>query len=143
MYSVELYVKIRRAVMVEGRSEREVARYFGVHRQTVKKMCQYATPPGYRRKSEPVSRKLALPSRASLIPFWKLTNKFMPSNAMLLCVSWRGYVKNMALLVAIPSYVIMSTKLRYGRKKYSCHWHTCRVMRRLILVKPMAISVAS
>ena len=59
MYSVELYVKIRRAVMVEGRSEREVARYFGIHRQTVKKMCQYATPPGYRRKSAPVSPKLA------------------------------------------------------------------------------------
>jgi len=59
MYSVELYVKIRRAVMVEGKSEREVARYFGVHRQTVKKMCQYAIPPGYRRKSAPVSPKLA------------------------------------------------------------------------------------
>ncbi len=37
MYSVEPYVKIRRAVMVEGRSEREVARYFGIHRNTVKK----------------------------------------------------------------------------------------------------------
>jgi transposase len=59
MYSVELYVKIRRAVMVEGKSEREVARFFGVHRKTVKKMCQYAVPPGYRRKSEPVSPKLA------------------------------------------------------------------------------------
>ena len=59
MYSVELYVKIRRAVMVEGKSEREVARYFGIHRNTVKKMCQYASPPGYRRKSESVSPKLA------------------------------------------------------------------------------------
>ncbi len=45
--------------MIEGRSEREVARYFGIHRNTVKKMCQYAAPPGYRRKSEPVSPKLA------------------------------------------------------------------------------------
>jgi len=44
---VELYVKIRRAVMVEGRSEREVSRYFGVHRKTVKKMCQCAASPGY------------------------------------------------------------------------------------------------
>lgn len=44
MYTVELYIKIRRAVMVEGKSEREVARYFGIHRKTVKKMCQYATP---------------------------------------------------------------------------------------------------
>jgi len=45
--------------MVEGRSAREVARYFGIHRNTVKKMCQYAAPPGYRRKREPVSHKLA------------------------------------------------------------------------------------
>ncbi len=59
MYSVELYVKIRRAVMIEGRSEREVARYFGIHRKTVNKMCQYAVPPSYRRKSERVSPKLA------------------------------------------------------------------------------------
>ena len=44
--------------MVEGKSEREVARYFGIHRETVKKMCQYAIPPGYRRKSAPASPKL-------------------------------------------------------------------------------------
>jgi hypothetical protein len=45
--------------MVEGKSEREVARYFGIHRKTVKKMCQYAIPPGYQRKKEPISPKLA------------------------------------------------------------------------------------
>ena len=59
MYSVELYVKIRRAVMVEGKSEREVARLFGIHRKTVKKMCAYAAPPGYRRARSPVSPTLA------------------------------------------------------------------------------------
>ena len=53
MYSVELYVKIRRAVMVDGKSEREVARLFGIHRKTVKKMCAYAAPPGYRRARSP------------------------------------------------------------------------------------------
>ena len=58
MYSVELYVKVRRAVMVDKCSEREVARLFGIHRKTVKKMCQFAVPPGYQRKSEPVSPKL-------------------------------------------------------------------------------------
>jgi len=31
MYSVELYVKVRRAVMVDKVSEREAARRFGVH----------------------------------------------------------------------------------------------------------------
>ena len=59
MYSVELYVKIRRAVMVDGRHEREVARFYGVHRATVKKMCRYATPPGYRRPRSVVSPTLA------------------------------------------------------------------------------------
>ena len=59
MYSVELYVKVRRAVMVDKVSEREAARLFGHHRKTVKKMCQYAAPPGYQRKSEPISPKLA------------------------------------------------------------------------------------
>ena len=34
MYSEELYVKVRRAVMVEGKSERETARFFGVYRPT-------------------------------------------------------------------------------------------------------------
>jgi transposase len=59
MYSVELYVKVRRAVMVDKCSEREASRLFGIHRTTVKKICQYAVPPGYQRKSEPVSPKLA------------------------------------------------------------------------------------
>jgi len=58
MYSVELYVRVRRAVMVEGRSSREVSRLFGIHRSTVKKMCQYSSPPGYQRSREPVSLKL-------------------------------------------------------------------------------------
>jgi transposase len=59
MYSVELYVKVRRAVMVDKYSEREAARLFGIHRNTVKKMCQYSVPPGYQRKSQPISPKLA------------------------------------------------------------------------------------
>ncbi|MFI4941449.1 MAG: IS21 family transposase, partial [Burkholderiales bacterium] len=59
MYSVELYVKVRRAVMIDKHSERETARLFGIHRKTVKKICQFAVPPGYQRKSEPISPKLA------------------------------------------------------------------------------------
>lgn len=59
MYSVELYAKVRRAVMVDQMSEREAARLFGIHRKTVKKICQYVAPPGYQRKKEPTSPKLA------------------------------------------------------------------------------------
>jgi transposase len=52
---VELYAKVRRAVQVEGMSEREAVRQFGIARETVRKMLRYSVPPGYRRK-KPVQR---------------------------------------------------------------------------------------
>jgi transposase len=55
MYRVELYAQVRRSVFVEGLSEREAARRFGLARETVRKMLRYAAPPGYRR-SKPVRR---------------------------------------------------------------------------------------
>jgi hypothetical protein len=55
MYRVELYAQVRRSVFVEGLSEREAARRFGLARETVRKMLRYATPPGYRRR-QPVRR---------------------------------------------------------------------------------------
>lgn len=50
MYTVEIYARVRRAVQVEGMSEREAAREFGLARETVHKMLQYSVPPGYRRQ---------------------------------------------------------------------------------------------
>jgi transposase len=58
MFAVELYARIRRAVMVEGLSRREAAKRFGVHRNTITKMLQLSVPPGYRRRERPVSKKL-------------------------------------------------------------------------------------
>lgn len=52
MHTVELYAEVRRAVNVEGISEREAARRFGIARMTVRKMLQFALPPGYRRSPE-------------------------------------------------------------------------------------------
>ena len=49
MFTVELYARIRRAVMVDGLSRREAATRFGVHRNTISKMLQFSVPPGYRR----------------------------------------------------------------------------------------------
>ena len=38
MYQVDVYLRVRRAVMVDGMSIREVSRVFGPHRDTVRKI---------------------------------------------------------------------------------------------------------
>jgi len=58
MYDVDLYAKVRRAVLVEGMSERTAAKRFGISRATVSKMLKHSVPPGYQRKEAPVSPKL-------------------------------------------------------------------------------------
>ena len=50
---MELYLRIRRACMVDGMSTREASRVFGLHRDTVRKMLAYSVPPGYRRRQPP------------------------------------------------------------------------------------------
>ena len=58
MYRVDVYLRVRRAVMVEGMSIREASRVFGLHRDTVRKIVAYSVPPGYRRHSPPRKPKL-------------------------------------------------------------------------------------
>ena len=55
MYTVEIYARVRRAVLVEGKSRRAVAREFGLARKTVSKMLEYSLPPWYRRQA-PIRR---------------------------------------------------------------------------------------
>jgi transposase len=55
MHTVELYAAVRRAVYIEGISQREAARRFGLSRVTVRKMMEFSIPPGYRRQ-QPVRR---------------------------------------------------------------------------------------
>jgi transposase len=58
MFSVELYGRVRHACHVEGLSQREAARRFGIHRSTVRKMLTFSVPPGYRRTKPPLRPKL-------------------------------------------------------------------------------------
>src|SRR5271155_3270748 len=60
MFRVELYGRVRRAVLVDGRSQREVAREFGISPKTIRKMLRYAIPPGYQRL-QPVKRPKLVP----------------------------------------------------------------------------------
>ena len=55
---MELYLRVRRACMVDGMSIREASRVFGLHRDTVRKMLAYSVPPGYRRRKRPRRPKI-------------------------------------------------------------------------------------
>lgn len=56
---MELYQKVRRAVMIDGMSRRCAARYFGINRKTVDKMLMFPEPPQHGRSGRTYSRKLA------------------------------------------------------------------------------------
>ena len=55
---MELYQKVRRAVLVDKMSRRGAARYFGIDRKTVDKMLVLSAPPPHGRKGRTFSRKL-------------------------------------------------------------------------------------
>ena len=59
MYKVDVYLRVGRAVMVEGMSMREAARTFDLHRDTVRKMLIYSVPPGSQRQTPPRRPKLS------------------------------------------------------------------------------------
>jgi transposase len=58
MKAVELYARVRRACHVEGMSQRQAARLFGIDPKTVAKMLRFSVPPGYRRSKPPARPKL-------------------------------------------------------------------------------------
>ena len=58
MKGVELYGRVRYAVQIEGLSQREAARRFGIDPRTVSKMMVFSVPPGYRRSKPPTRPKL-------------------------------------------------------------------------------------
>ena len=58
MKRVELYQKVRHAVLVKKMSRRCAARYFGIDRKTVDKMLVLSAPPPHGRIGRTFSRKL-------------------------------------------------------------------------------------
>mgnify|MGYP003471200564 FL=1 len=58
MYAVEQYAAVRQFVFVEGKSRREAARFFGLSREMIGKMCRYSAPPGYVRTKPAEKPKL-------------------------------------------------------------------------------------
>ena len=58
MKTVELYARVRHAVLIEGISERAAADRFGINARTVSKMLKFSVPPGYVRRKPPFRPKL-------------------------------------------------------------------------------------
>ena len=58
MKRVELYLKVRRAVLMDGMSRRSAAVYFGINRKTVDKMLVFPEPPSHGRSGRTYIRKL-------------------------------------------------------------------------------------
>ncbi len=46
MKRVELYARVRHAVLIDGLSQREAARRAGIDPRTIRKMLSYSIPPG-------------------------------------------------------------------------------------------------
>lgn len=63
MFAVEVYAAVRRFVFVEGNSQREAAKVFGLSRDTIAKMCRFSLPPGYTR-----TKPVAKPKLGPLLP---------------------------------------------------------------------------
>ncbi|OHC46835.1 MAG: transposase [Rhodobacteraceae bacterium GWE1_64_9] len=59
MKRVELYQKVRRAVLIDGMSRRAAARYFGIDRKTIDKMLCFAEPAPHGRSGRTYGRKLS------------------------------------------------------------------------------------
>ena len=58
MKQLDLYGRVRHAVLIGGMSRREAARVFGIDPRTVAKMLAYSVPPGYRRTKPAYRPKL-------------------------------------------------------------------------------------
>ncbi len=55
---MELYARVRHAVMIEGISARSAGDRFGINARTVSKMLKFSVPPGYVRSKPPLRPKL-------------------------------------------------------------------------------------
>ena len=73
---MDLYLKVRHAHFEDGLSGRQIARDFGISRDSVSKMLAYSEPPGYRRTS-PIKRPKLDPYVAQ-IDSWLAEDKTRP-----------------------------------------------------------------
>ena len=117
---MELYAKIRHAVMIDGLSRREAAKRFGVHRNTITKMLSFSVPPGYRRRERPTSKKLG-PYLAWIDAILEGDSQVHRSRRTRRIGFSTSYGISKGLLVATRSCAGMWRRRRFGGGRCSCH----------------------
>ena len=115
--------------MVENKSERAVVRYFSTHHYTVRKMCQFAAPPGYRRTPAPVSPTLA--------PFVAIIDAILEADKQVQVKQRHTAVRirerlrdEYATAATTPWCASTSTVWRAGRRRGLCRWRIFPAMPR-------------
>lgn len=73
---MELCLKVRRAHFQDGLSGRQIARDFGISRDSVSKMLSYSEPPGYRRTA--AIKRPKLDAYVDQIDQWLVDDKCRP-----------------------------------------------------------------
>jgi len=76
IFTVELYLKVRRAHFHDGLSGRAIARDLGISRDSVAKMLAYSEPPGYRRTAS--IKRPKLDAFTDQIDIWLAEDKGRP-----------------------------------------------------------------
>ncbi|MDO6511161.1 hypothetical protein [Celeribacter halophilus] len=76
MYTVDLYLKVRQAHFQDGLSGRQIARDFGIIRDSIAMMLAYSEPLGYRRTA-PI-RRSKLDAFTGQINQWLAEDKARP-----------------------------------------------------------------
>ena len=75
MFQVDVYLRVRRSVMVEGMSIREASRVLSLHRDTVRKMLAYSVPLGTgdrpSKEDQTFDKLRWSPTPASYTGFWR------------------------------------------------------------------------
>jgi len=138
---VELYGRVRHAVLVDGMSRREAARIFGINRRTVEKMLRFSIPPGYRR--DKAIRRPKLDGFTGIIDQILEADNLVPKKqrhtSKRIFERLRDEHRFEGGITIVRNYVF-AIKQRQREMLYLCHIH--RVMLRLTLVRRLPSSAA-
>ena len=128
MYHVEIYVRVRRAVMVDGMSMREASRVFGLHRDTVRKMLAYSAPPGYRRQDPP--RRPRLEPFTGVIDAILEADRQVPTFVRLIISLWKVlWMYHVEIYVRVRRAVMVDgMSMREASRVFGLHRDTVRKM---------------